>query len=177
MKQNRDILKEFVKEHSEQLNYYQMREGDLERFKQKVENASGRKNRWSFWAQGRVVLASAAVCIIAVLFVAVGIKFPGRTRDLSDSEITLAERTMILELKAKAALIISENAGNQAVSEEELKNSMESLLNDPVLISEQLSDELSPKEKVKIIKEYYNQKLEGLGQFRTMLASAEKIDN
>lgn len=168
MKQNRDILKDFIKEHSQQLNSYQMRDGDLERFTQKVENASLRKGRWSFLTQGRFIAATAAVCVIAAIFVIAGIRSTDNGR-----EPERLEQAYIASLQLKAAQIIKANAENENLSEEDLANSMESLLNDPVLMSEQLSDELSPKEKIRILKEYYNQKMEGLGQFKTLLANAE----
>ena len=72
--------------------------------------------------------------------------------------------------------IISIAEENDGFISEEFKSSLESLLQDPVPMYEQLPSELSPKEQTRIIKEYYNQKLEGLGQFKRLYASAEQIN-
>lgn len=170
MRQNRDILKDFVKEHSSQLNSYPMREGDLERFAQKVENASLRKGRWSFLMRPQFIATAAAVCTVAIVLIAVGLKNSDRANDRS---VKQAEEAYLSELQLKAEMIIKANSQNEEVSREDLENAMESLLNDPVPMSEQLSDELSSKEKLQILKAYYNQKMEGLGQFKTLLANAE----
>lgn len=57
-----------------------------------------------------------------------------------------------------------------------VNNQIYNITNEPVTLLEQLPNELSPKQKAAILKEYYTTKIKAVNKLKAMLASAD-IDN
>lgn len=167
----KDKLEELFKQNIMDMEDIPMPEGHRERFLEKLQaqtrpsflqkikdwlgdNTAGRKAAWAI---------APALCILALVL------FLGKGN--SDASLRQMENGYITNLQALGNQLLEEGESLSEQDLEDLNYSISSILTDEDgLMALQLPENLSKKEKQRIIKEYYNQKMEGLKKIQTFIA-------
>ena len=106
---------------------------------------------------------SPAICVLAVVL------FLGKSNGTAALE--QMESGYVTSLQALGNQLLEEGENLSVQDFEDLNYSISSILSDEDgLMALQLPENLSKKEKQRIIKEYYNQKMEGLKKIQTFIA-------
>ena len=165
----KDKLEELFEQNRMDIEDIQIPEGHRERFLKKLEakpsfiqrikawltdNTSGRRAAWAI---------APALCILAlVLFLVKG---------NPDASLRQMEAGYVTSLQAFGNQLLEEGGNLSDPDLEDLNYSISSILSEEDgLMALQLPENLSKKEKQQIIKEYYNQKMEGLKKIQTFIA-------
>ena len=165
----KDKLEELFEQNRMDMEDIQMPEGHRERFMQKLQA------RPSFIQKVRMILSdmsfgkkaawvlSPAICVLAVVL------FLGKSNGTAALE--QMESGYVTSLQALGNQLLEEGENLSVQDFEDLNYSISSILSDEDgLMARQLPENLSKKEKQRIIKEYYNQKMEGLKKIQTFIA-------
>lgn len=157
-----DPLKKYITENKDRFEG-ELPEGHRERFLEKLDRCrqaqpAGTPAKWSPLKQiGRIAASIAAVFVLAF--------FIGNFFQVASYRSKLEEmKNQILRLSQRAAPEMQEYT----------INTLENILFEPVPLQKQLPEELSSREKEKILKEYYNQKMQGVKKLKIFLAQKIK---
>lgn len=164
-----DKLEKLFEQNRIDMEDIQMPEGHRERFLKKLEAKTSLVQRIKTWlgdntAGRRAAWAIApALCILALLLI-LGKGNP-------DASLRQIESGYMTSLQALGNQLLEEGVNLSTPDLEDLNYSISSILSDEDgLMALQLPENLSKKEKQQIIKEYYNQKMEGLKRIQTFIA-------
>jgi hypothetical protein len=93
------------------------------------------------------------------------------------TDVTAMENNYMQQVKNYGNTLInsSSNAGNEAQAQ--VKSVVSALTEDAIPMSEQIPSELSKDEQLKILKDYYNQKMEGLQNVKVFIAQNSPDDS
>ena len=164
-----DKLEELFEQNRTDMEEIQLPEGHRERFLQKLEakpsfiqrikawlsdNTAGRRSAWAI---------APALCILALVLLL------GKSNP--DASLRQMESGYVTNLQALGNQLLEEGGTLSTQDLEDLNYSISSIISDEDgLMALQLPENLSKKEKQQIIKEYYNQKMEGLKRIQTFIA-------
>jgi len=143
--------------------------GHEERFMRKVQmqesSKTGTWNRIKTWFNDQTagkkagwVLAPAVCALAVVLLIA------------KTGNINRMEQNYLLSLQEYGRQLTEDGKNLSPEDQIDLEYSISSIVSEEQLMAIQLPANLSKKEKQKIIKEYYNQKMEGLKKIKTFIA-------
>ena len=164
-----DSLKKYITENKDRFEG-ELPEGHRERFLEKLDRcrqmqSAGRPVKWTPLKQvGRIAASLAAVFVLAF--------FIGNFFQKESLSSTAASYRSKLEEMKNQILRLSQKAAPEM--QEYTINTLENILFEPVPLQEQLPEELSSREKEKILEEYYNQKMQGVKKLKIFLAQKIK---
>lgn len=166
-----DKLEKLFEQNRMDMEDIRMPEGHRERFLQKLE-AQTRPSflqRIQIWLSDNTAGRRAAWAVVpALCIVALGL-FLGKGN--SESSLRQIESGYMTSLQSLGNQLLEEGGALSAQDLEDLNYSISSIISDEDgLMALQLPENLSKKEKQQIIKEYYNQKMEGLKKIQTFIA-------
>lgn len=164
--ENNDLLKHFFNQEKDSFSEEQMPEGHIERFHNKMKSQI--KKRKIIYTS--LISSAALIALFLILNNKLIDKHSQEISQHQENKVELLELTSIEQIKKEAAQILSKIDLDEYNSQE-IQASLESLTIDAILMNEQLPDELSEDEKIRIITTYYNAKLDGIKQFKKLIAS------
>ena len=118
---------------------------------------------------GAPTISAKPIIIISTL-IAIAIAFIIKNISInkSDSAIEVINYAQILEQQEKEILSLTKEMDPETFAE--MENTMNIILYESIPLSEQLPDELSDEEKMKILREYYKEKSNALKSLRLLYA-------
>lgn len=164
-----DSLKKYITENKDRFEG-ELPEGHRERFLEKLDRcrqaqSAGTPTKWTPLKQvGRIAASIAAVFVLAF--------FIGNFFQKESLSSTAASYRSKLEEMKNQILRLSQRAAPEM--QEYTINTLENILFESVPLQEQLPEELSSREKEKILEEYYNQKMQGVKKLKIFLAQKIK---
>ena len=170
MKDFESRLENIFSEQRKQTERLEMPEGHTGRFQRKLEQQKPSFiQRLSGWfndhAAGQRIgwVLSPAICILAVVLL-----ISKSSPEQSLRQMELSYRTSLMQMGSS---LTEDSRQLPKGFQEDALYSISSILDeDEQLMALQLPENLSKTEKQKIIKEYYNQKMEGLKRIKTFIA-------
>ncbi len=177
---NRDNLEDIIFRNRELLDEGSMPAGHKERFLARLKEKEAKKSLWKriidwssnlYTGRGLSLSIAGGLCAVAIAFLL--IKDPSVT----DSTRRMENRYM-LEMEKYAEELADQILQMGEFDREDVKYSIESIVaSDTIPLNLQLPKEMSKKEKQKIIKEYYERKMEGLKKVKTFIAINTEQEN
>ena len=166
-----DKLEKLFEQNRMDMEDIRMPEGHRERFLQKLE-AQTRPSflqRIQIWLSDNTAGRRAAWALVPALCIVALVLFLGKGN--SESSLRQIESGYMTSLQSLGNQLLEEGGALSAQDLEDLNYSISSIISDEDgLMALQLPENLSKKEKQQIIKEYYNQKMEGLKKIQTFIA-------
>lgn len=162
-------LEKYIQDNLEQFNCGEMPLGHQERFMAKLQAAQAAPERKAprlFSRRSLFAATAAAAAIIIAFFISTG----SPTSDGDDYTIAIHEvaEEMYIE-EAEIMMMLGEDDQN-------IVNSVKSITEEAIPLSEQLPEELSQEKRAQILREYYKAKTAALKNFRVLAHSNEIID-
>lgn len=162
-------LEKYIQDNLEQFNCGEMPLGHQERFMAKLQAAQAdpeRKAPRLFSRRSLFAATAAAAAIVIAFFITTG----SPASDSDDYTIAIHEvaEEMYIE-EAEIMIMLGENDQN-------IVNSVKSITEEAIPLSEQLPAELSQEKRAQILREYYKAKTAALKNFRVLAHSNEIID-
>ena len=165
----KDKLEELFEKSRMDMEDIQLPEGHRERFLKKLDAKPSFIQRVKAWLSDNTAGRRAAWAIAPALCILALVLFLGK--DNSEASLRQMESGYVTSLQALGNQLLEEGGNLSDPDLEDLSYSISSIISDEDgLMALQLPDNLSKKEKQKIIKEYYNQKMEGLKKIQTFIA-------
>lgn len=169
-------LEKIVKENREEFDNETLLDGDLERFRAKLAtsnivieeykperrikiNSSLPRRKSSFWKVTLIPLAATLIILYGVNLV---IRSLSKDNDLRNIYVEYINDLNTLSTEIESIAIDKEGASMI----------VNNITFEAIPLTNQLPNELSNDEKAKIIREYYNQRLDGVRKFKTLLADS-----
>lgn len=161
-------LEKYIQDNLEQFNIGEMPTGHQERFTAKLEALQTQEPKPHHLPIRRILFAAsaAAAAIIIALFTTLQ---PGSI----ESSYSITVQELAQEMYTEEAEIL------QMLPEDDLQmiNSVKSITQEAIPLTDLLPDELSPEKRAEILREYYKAKTAGLKKIKTLYAqSDEPID-
>lgn len=161
-------LEKYIQDNLEQFNKGEMPAGHQERFLAKLEALQSQEPKPHRLPIRRILFAAsaAAAAIIIALFTTLQ---PGSI----ESSYSITVQELAQEMYTEEAEIL------QMLPEDDLQmiNSVKSITQEAIPLTDLLPDELSPEKRAEILREYYKAKTAGLKKIKTLYAqSDEPID-
>ena len=163
-------LEKYIQNNLGQFNTGEMPVGHQERFMEKLKTAQGAPERKAprlFSRRSLFAAAGAAAAIIIAFFLT-----PGSTTS-TEEEYSIEIQEMAQEMYMEEADILKMLGGK----DQNIINSIKSITEEAIPLSEQLPAELSQEKRAEILREYYKAKTAGLKKIKTLYAqNDEPID-
>ena len=162
-------LEKYIQDNLEQFNCGEMPLGHQERFMAKLQAAQAapeRKAPHLFYRRSLFAATAAAAAIVIAFFITTG----SPASDGDDYTIAIHEvaEEMYIE-EAEIMIMLGEDDQN-------IVNSVKSITEEAIPLSEQLPAELSQEKRAQILREYYKTRTAALKNFRVLAHSNEIID-
>lgn len=162
-------LEKYIQDNLEQFNCGEMPLGHQERFMAKLQAAQAapeRKTPRLFSRRSIFAATAAAAAIVIAFFITTG----SPASDGDDYTIAIHEvaEEMYIE-EAEIMIMLGEDDQN-------IVNSVKSITEEAIPLSEQLPEELSQEKRAQILREYYKTRTAALKNFRVLAHSNEIID-
>lgn len=162
-------LEKYIQDNLEQFNCGEMPLGHQERFMAKLQAAQAAPERKAprlFSRRSLFAATAAAAAIVIAFFITTG----SPASDSDDYTIAIHEvaEEMYIE-EAEIMIMLGEDDQN-------IVNSVKSITEEAIPLSEQLPAELSQEKRAQILREYYKAKTAALKNFRVLAHSNEIID-
>lgn len=162
-------LEKYIQDNLEQFNCGEMPLGHQERFMAKLQAAQAAPERKAprlFSLRSLFAATAAAAAIVIAFFISTG----SPASDGDDYTIAIHEvaEEMYIE-EAEIMMMLGEDDQN-------IVNSVKSITEEAIPLSEQLPTELSQEKRAQILREYYKAKTAALKNFRVLAHSNEIID-
>ena len=167
-------LEKYIQDNLEQFNCGEMPLGHQERFMAKLQatqasntdGATTHKVHSLFSRRSIFAATAAAAAIVIAFFITTG----SPTSDSDDYTIAIHEvaEEMYIE-EAEIMMMLGED-------DQHIVNSVKSITEEAIPLSEQLPAELSQEKRAQILREYYKAKTAALKNFRVLAHSNEIID-
>lgn len=166
-------LEKYIQDNLEQFNSGEMLAGHQERFMAKLQagQANGentnphRKTPHLFSSRSIFAATAAAAAIIIAFFITTG-------SPVSDDEAyTIAIHEVAEEMYLEETDILM----MLRKDDQNIINSVKSITEEAIPLSEQLPAELSSEKRIEILREYYKTKTAALKKFKTLYAQSEEI--
>lgn len=162
-------LEKYIQDNLEQFNCGEMPLGHQERFMAKLQAAQAapeRKAPHLFSRRSLFAATAAAAAIVIAFFITTG----SPASDSDDYTIAIHEvaEEMYIE-EAEIMMMLGKDDQN-------IVNSVKSITEEAIPLSEQLPAELSQEKRAQILREYYKAKTAALKNFRALAYSNEIID-
>lgn len=162
-------LEKYIQDNLEQFNCGEMPLGHQERFMAKLQAAQAAPERKAprlFSRRSLFAATAAAAAIVIAFFITTG----SPASDSDDYTIAIHEvaEEMYIE-EAEIMMMLGEDDQN-------IVNSVKSITEEAIPLSEQLPAELSQEKRAQILREYYKAKTAALKNFRVLAHSNEIID-
>lgn len=163
-------LEKYIQDNLEQFNRGEMPQGHQERFLAKFgelqaqeEKRAAARPRRLFTRRSLFTASAAAAAIIIALFVTL--------QQESEEKYIIGIQELAQEMYMEEAEIL------QMLPEDEhmMINSVKSITQEAIPLTEQLPDELSPEKRAEILREYYKAKTAGLKRIKTLYAQSDQI--
>lgn len=161
-------LEKYIQNNLGQFNTGEMPVGHQERFMAKLKTAKGAPERKAprlFSRRSLFAAAGAAAAIIIAFFLT-----PGSTTS-TEEEYSIEIQEMAQEMYMEEADILKMLGGK----DQNIINSIKSITEEAIPLSEQLPAELSPEKRAEILREYYKAKTAALKNFRVLAYTDEII--
>ena len=162
-------LEKYIQDNLEQFNTGEMPLGHQERFMAKLQAtqaAPERKAPHLFSGRSLFAATTAAAAIIIAFFITTSLPVP------DDDDYTIAIHEVAEEMyieEAEILMMLGEDDRN-------IVNSVKSITEEAIPLSEQLPAELSQEKRAQILREYYKTRTAALKNFRALAHSNEIID-
>ena len=164
-------LEHFIRENREAFNEGALPDGHLQRFEARLR-ANLRKpaeGRWNLFRAG--MRRSVAAAAIIVLLLATGVVlYTGRDDYKAKVEVLTSQQTKLMEEVSRE---INQLYGEEDAEREMLIRSLESIIQEAQPLEKQLPKELDEKERLRILKEYYNERARAILRFKKLLTQEE----
>lgn len=168
-------LEDFITGNKARFESEEMPDGHKERFIQKIDTqkiTASNNNELLFGRKFMLRFAIPAVCIaIAALFIFKGDNASQPeyliSPEIAKSEVAM-EKAYLKQLKKYQKEIVRKNA--PYASKEDLENLLNSITEDASSFAMQLPEELSKRERYRILKEYYKEKFDALKVVKNAIA-------
>ena len=162
-------LEKYIQDNLEQFNCGEMPLGHQERFMAKLQAAQAAPERKAprlFSRRSLFAATAAAAAIVIAFFITTG----SPTSDSDDYTIAIHEvaEEMYIE-EAEIMMMLGED-------DQHIVNSVKSITEEAIPLSEQLPAELSQEKRAQILREYYKTRTAALKNFRALAYSNEIID-
>lgn len=162
-------LEKYIQDNLEQFNCGEMPLGHQERFMAKLQAAQAAPERKAprlFSRRSLFAATAAAAAIVIAFFISTG----SPASDSDDYTIAIHEvaEEMYIE-EAEIMMMLGED-------DQHIVNSVKSITEEAIPLSEQLPEELSQEKRAQILREYYKAKTAALKNFRVLAHSNEIID-
>lgn len=162
-------LEKYIQDNLEQFNCGEMPLGHQERFMAKLQAAQAAPERKAprlFSRRSLFAATAAAAAIVIAFFITTG----SPASDSDDYTIAIHEvaEEMYIE-EAEIMMMLGEDDQN-------IVNSVKSITEEAIPLSEQLPEELSQEKRAQILREYYKTRTAALKNFRVLAHSNEIID-
>ena len=162
-------LEKYIQDNLEQFNCGEMPLGHQERFMAKLQAAQAAPERKAprlFSRRSLFAATAAAAAIVIAFFITTG----SPASDSDDYTIAIHEvaEEMYIE-EAEIMMMLGEDDQN-------IVNSVKSITEEAIPLSEQLPADLSQEKRAQILREYYKAKTAALKNFRVLAHSNEIID-
>ncbi|MBQ8644801.1 MAG: hypothetical protein IJ476_00300 [Bacteroidales bacterium] len=162
-------LEKYIQDNLEQFNCGEMPLGHQERFMAKLQAAQAAPERKAprlFSRRSLFAATAAAAAIVIAFFITTG----SPASDGDDYTIAIHEvaEEMYIE-EAEIMIMLGEDDQN-------IVNSVKSITEEAIPLSEQLPAELSQEKRAQILREYYKTRTAALKNFRVLAHSNEIID-
>lgn len=166
---NMENLEKYIQDNLEQFNCGEMPLGHQERLMAKLQAAQAAPERKAprlFSRRSIFAATAAAAAIVIAFFITTG----SPASDSDDYTIAIHEvaEEMYIE-EAEIMMMLGEDDQN-------IVNSVKSITEEAIPLSEQLPAELSQEKRAQILREYYKAKTAALKNFRVLAHSNEIID-
>ena len=166
---NMENLEKYIQDNLEQFNCGEMPLGHQERFMAKLQAAQAAPERKAprlFSRRSLFAATAAAAAIVIAFFITTG----SPASDSDDYTIAIHEvaEEMYIE-EAEIMMMLGEDDQN-------IVNSVKSITEEAIPLSEQLPAELSQEKRAQILREYYKTRTAALKNFRVLAHSNEIID-
>lgn len=165
-------LEKYIQDNLEQLNKGEMPAGHQERFLAKLEALQSQEQHQEpkpYHLPIRRILFAASAAAAAIIIALFATLQPGNI----GQSYSIGIQEMAQEMYTEEAEIL------QILPEDDLQmiNSVKSITQEAVPLTDLLPDELSPEKRAEILREYYKAKTAGLKKIKTLYAqSDEPID-
>lgn len=162
-------LEKYIQDNLEQFNCGEMPLGHQERFMAKLQAAQAAPERKAprlFSRRSIFAATAAAAAIVIAFFITTG--SPATNTDEYTIAIHEVAEEMYIE-EAEIMMMLGEDDQN-------IVNSVKSITEEAIPLSEQLPAELSQEKRAHILREYYKAKTAALKNFRVLAHSNEIID-
>lgn len=162
-------LEKYIQDNLEQFNCGEMPLGHQERFMAKLQAAQAAPERKAprlFSRRSLFAATASAAAIIIAFFITTG--SPATNTDEYTIAIHEVAEEMYIE-EAEIMMMLGEDDQN-------IVNSVKSITEEAIPLSEQLPAELSQEKRAHILREYYKAKTAALKNFRVLAHSNEIID-
>ncbi len=161
-------LEKYIKENLKLESSFELPQGHKDRFMAKLEEANNanapKARKVTIWNRRYLFgTASAAAAIIIALFITLG-----HTSEEDRYKIEIQE--LAHEMYLEEALLLQLFTDDQ----QHMINSIKTITEEAVPLSEQLPAELPAKKRAEILREYYKAKTASLKQIKTLYAVADK---
>ena len=162
-------LEKYIQDNMEQFNCGEMPLGHQERFMAKLQAAQAAPERKAprlFSRRSIFAATAAAAAIVIAFFITTG----SPASDSDDYTIAIHEvaEEMYIE-EAEIMMMLGED-------DQHIVNSVKSITEEAIPLSEQLPAELSQEKRAQILREYYKTRTAALKNFRALAYSNEIID-
>ena len=162
-------LEKYIQDNLEQFNCGEMPLGHQERFMAKLQAAQAAPERKAprlFSRRSLFAATAAAAAIVIAFFITTG----SPTSDSDDYTIAIHEvaEEMYIE-ETEIMMMLGED-------DQHIVNSVKSITEEAIPLSEQLPAELSQEKRAQILREYYKTRTAALKNFRVLAHSNEIID-
>ena len=166
---NMENLEKYIQDNLEQFNCGEMPLGHQERFMAKLQAAQAAPERKAprlFSGRSLFAATTAAAAIIITFFITTGLPVP------DDDDYTIAIHEVAEEMYIEEAEIMM----MLGKDDQNIVNSVKSITEEAIPLSEQLPAELSQEKRAQILREYYKTRTAALKNFRALAHSNEIID-
>ena len=164
----------YIQDNLEQFNTGEIPAGHQERFMAKLQTAQAGSGQSALerkaprlFSRRSLFAATAAAAAIIIAFLIT----PGSLATKTD-EYTIAIQEAAEDMYLEETEILIELGEN----DQHIINSIKSITEEAIPLSEQLPEELSPEKRAQILREYYKARTAALKNFRTLAHSNEIID-
>lgn len=163
-------LEKYIQDNLEQFNSGEMPAGHQERFLAKLGELQAQEEKQATARPRRLLTrkslftaSAAAASIIIALFVTL--------QQESEEKYIIGIQELAQEMYMEEAQIL------QMIPKDEhiMINSVKSITQEAIPLTEQLPDELSPEKRAEILREYYKAKTAGLKKIKTLYAQSDQI--